>query len=431
VKNRRLAIILIAALPLLLLALTIGATLLLFQGGLAPYRLPGEAATPIDTDSELLARGRYVAAIGNCAGCHTARGGTPLAGGRPFVTPWGTIYSSNLTPDPEAGLGNWPLPRFQHAMRHGVAPDGVLYPAFPYANFALLDDADIRALFAWLRSVPPSDHIPPPNRLEAPAGWRWTQVVWRMLHYRPQNPDFGADMPAEWRRGRYLVDGLGHCGMCHGRRGAMGSLPASGYLAGGRIPDSGWYAPPLDGQQLARYEVDELAGYLRTGMSAHGSAYGPMGEVIYQSLQYLTMEDARAMATFLKSVPPRTRPRPPREAVAQPPAAADAAGLYEKHCSGCHGIDGEGGKDAAWPPLTHAVAITAPDPVNTVRMILYGGMAPTTPGNPQPYSMPPFVEALDADEVAAIANYVRGRFGGQPPLITAETVRTLHGITAH
>lgn len=426
-RRRGLAIALLAALPLLLLLLTLGGTLLLFQGGLEPYRVPRAAAAPIEADPALLARGEYVAAIGNCAGCHTVRGGIAYAGGRPFRTPWGTIHSTNLTPAAEAGLGDWSLPEFRHAMRHGVSRDGVLYPAFPYANFALLDDADLDALFAWLRTLPASDYRPPPDRLEFPASWRWTQVLWRMLHYRPQNPDFGAEMPAEWRRGRYLVDGLGHCGMCHGRRGAMGSLPANGYLAGGRVADSGWYAPPLDRQQLARYEAGELADYLRSGISPHGSAYGPMGEVVYESLRHLTEDDARAMTTFLKSVPPRTPPQPPLGEAARA-FVADAAALYDTHCAACHGDDGEGGKDGAWPPLVDAVAVTAPDPINAVRMILYGGIAPTTPGNPQPYSMPPFVEALDSAEIAALTNYIRVRFGGQPPLVTAEMVRARHGI---
>ncbi|MCK9537982.1 c-type cytochrome [Dokdonella sp.] len=422
-------VIILAALvlPLLLLLAVVGGTLFARQGGFTPYRVPSGSTGPRPgAEPALLARGEYVARIGNCAGCHTRRGGEPFAGGRPFAGRWGTLYSSNLTPDAQAGIGSWSLAEFKHAMREGVSRDGVLYPAFPYAHFALLDDADLEALYAWLGTLPASASTPPANRLAFPAGWRPFQVLWRMLYYRPPNPRFGADMPAEWRRGRYLVDGLGHCGMCHSRRGPMQSLPDWGYLAGGRIPDSGWYAPPLDGSRLARYSAAQLADYLRSGTSAHGQAFGPMADVIYTSLRHLTRSDALAMAAFLQSVPPRApMPAPPGEAAQA--YVAPTRELYEQHCADCHGRDGRG-KDGKYPPLVDAVSVSAPDPVDAVRLVLYGGAAPTTPGNPRPYSMPPFVQALDSADIAAIVNYIRVRFGQRPPTLTATDIDALHGI---
>lgn len=425
--RRTLAITGLVLAPLLMLALAVGGMLLLRQGGLEPYRVPtGPGTPPTAATPEQLAQGEYVAQIGDCVSCHSVRGGEPFAGGRAFKTDWGTIYSTNLTPDPETGLGNWSLEEFRHTMRHGVSRHGVLYPVFPYAHFALASDADLDALFAWLRQLPATAHEVTPNKLEFPASWRPAQVVWRMLHYRPPNPDFGASQPEPWRRGRYLVDGLGHCAMCHGQRGTMGSLPLQGYLAGGRIPGVNWYAPPLDGRQLQRYSAPELADYLRSGTSPHGTAYGPMAEVVYRSLRHLTADDALAMATFLKTVPPHPVRRPPT--ILSPKVATrGGAALYKQYCEDCHASDGRG-KDSKYPPLADSVAITAPDAVNAVRLILYGAMAPTTAANPRPYSMPPFVQQLDSSQIAALTNYIRATWGGQPPSVSATDVESLHGI---
>lgn len=426
--RRSLVIALLALTPLVLLVLVIGGALFLRQGGFAPYRVPTGAGTPLEATPALLAQGEYVAQLGDCVSCHSVRGGVPFTGGRAFATEWGTLYSTNLTPDPNTGLGGWSVEEFRHTMRHGVSRHGVLYPVFPYAHFALLSDADLDALFAWLQQLPASERAAPPNRLEFPAGWRPAQVLWRMLHYRAPNPDFGADQPPQWRRGRYLVDGLGHCAMCHGQRGAMGSLPPQGYLAGGRIPGAGWYAPPLDARQLERYSTDQLADYLRSGTSAHGSAYGPMAEVVYNSLRHLSADDALAMATFLKTVPPHPGRNLPPTLPPNPKVNTEGgAALYRQYCEDCHASDGRG-KHPDYPPLADAVSVTAPDPVNAVRLILYGAMAPTTAQNPRPHSMPPFVQQLDSAQVAALTNYIRATFGGQRPSLTAADVDALHGI---
>lgn len=420
------------ALPLLLLGAAAGGVLLLRQGGLAPYRVPsGGDISAIAGDA---AEGAYLARIGNCLTCHTVRGGTAFAGGRPFRTDYGTLYSTNLTPDPKTGLGDWSAEAFRHAMRHGVSRHGVLYPAFPYANFAHLTDADLDALFAYLRTLPPVEARPPPNDLQWPASWRGALVGWRMLHYRPAPlPPAPADAPPGWLRGRYLVDGLGHCAMCHGTRGAQGSLPAEGYLAGGRIPGQGWYAPPLDARQLARYDVDQLAEYLVTGNGEHGAAYGSMAEVVYTSLRHLRADDARAMAAYLKSVPAHggdARPDTGRflYAAAQPAANPHNGGrLYQDHCASCHGDSGEGrGRD--YPPLRGAVSVTAPDPVNAVRLVLYGGVAPTTAGNPRPHSMPPFAGRLSNAEIAAIVTHIRRNWGEQDRPVSAADVAAYYGI---
>lgn len=423
-NRRAFGLALLALAPLLLLALAIGGVMFARQGGFAPYRVPDEARVVTAATPAQRAEGEYLARIGNCATCHGVRGGVPFTGGRAFRTAWGTIHSTNLTPDPATGLGDWSLAEFRHAMRNGVGRHGALYPAFPYANFALLTDADLDALFAYLSSLPPVVHPTPANRLRFPASWRTALVGWRMLYYRPADPAFGSSQPAQWQRGRYLVDGLGHCAMCHGARGRTGSLPVQGYLAGETIPGLGWYAPPLDQRQLARYSERELADYLRQGTSPHGDAYGPMAEVVYASLRHLRDGDALAMAAFLKSVPAH-----PRAPVARAGAAPDADGeaLYERHCADCHGSDGRG-VPGRHPPLVDAVAVTAPDPVNALRLVLYGAMPPTTAGNPRPQTMPPFVQRLDSAEIAAVTNYIRMRWGGHAARLGAAEVEASHGI---
>jgi len=423
VKALRIAAI--VAVPFLLAALAIGFFLFEQQGGLAPYRIPKDSSRVVAADAETLKRGEYLARIGDCQACHTAPSGTPFAGGRGFASGYGMIYSSNLTPDREHGIGAWSVDEFAHAMRHGVSRRGPLYPVFPYEHFATLADADIDAIYIYLRSLPASANVPPANRLDFPASWRSALVLWRMLHYRPEPAPAAND-----DRGRYLVDGLGHCAMCHSTREPSGALATGGYLAGGRIPGSGWYAPPLDAKQLRRYSVEQLAGYLRSGASDAGAAYGPMAEVVYRSLQALSEDDALAMASYLKKVPARPRrdteftllPEAPRQTV-----MGNGADIYKHHCADCHGNDGEG-KNGQYPALRDAVATVAPDPINAVRMVLYGGFPAAMAHNPQPYSMPPFVQQLSPAEIAAVTNYVRETFGGQRSYLTPADVEAMHGI---
>ncbi|MBO9664414.1 cytochrome c [Dokdonella sp.] len=423
-KLRRVfAIAALVLLPFVLAAAAVVGVLFARQGGFAPYRVPHGGGRAVAGDAATIARGEYLARLGDCVACHTTRGGAPLAGGRAFATGIGTVYSSNLTPDRDHGIGDWSADEFAHAMRHGVARRGPLYPVFPYAHFAGVSDADLDAIYAWLRAQPASDFVPPPNRLEAPADSRRALIGWRMLYYRP---DQTAPLdPSD--RGRYLVEGLGHCAMCHSARGERGSLPPEGHFAGGVIPGVGWYAPPLDSVQLQRYSEQQLADYLRDGTSPHGSAYGPMAEVAYASLRWLTSEDALAIARHLKQIAPSPLRPQPTAVAAQTDASGKGADVYARACADCHGKNGEG-ENGAYPPLRDAVAVTAPDPINAVRMVLYGGMEVTTTGNPRPHSMPPFVQQLDSAEVAAVVNHIRRTWGGQDSRLTDDDVDAMHGI---
>lgn len=430
-SRRRLVLVGAILLPFILALVAVASVLFMAQGGFAPYRVP-HGRRVVVADATAVERGAYLARIGDCAACHTARGGAAYGGGRAFATAYGTVYSSNLSADPKDGIGDWSIDEFTHVMRNGVSRSGVLYPVFPYAHFAQLAGDDLDALFAYLQTVPQVAAPVPPNQLEFPARSRLALIGWRMLYYRPvalataSAPATGA---SRLERGRYLVDALGHCAMCHSARGRGGSLPSSGYLAGGLIPGVGWYAPPLDQSSLARYSETDLAAYLQSGTSRHGSAYGPMAEVVYASLRWLDDGDALAIAAYLKSVPSRPLPRepllPPERAATRETAGIDAAGIYKNACAGCHGEDGEG-KDGVYPPLRDSVAITAPDPINAVRIVLYGAMAPTTPRNPRPHSMPPFVQRLRPAEIAAVLNHLR--VGVDQTALSTADVEAMHGI---
>jgi mono/diheme cytochrome c family protein len=402
------------------------------QGGSAALHVPRGGPTAIATDAATIAHGEYLARIGNCITCHTTRGGASYAGGRAFRSSYGTLYSTNLTPDSRNGIGDWSIEEFRHAMRHGVSRNGLLYPAFPFANFSHMSDDDLDALFAFLRQLAPVDTPRVQNTLEFPASLRKTLLAWRMLYYRPQSLTVDPAQSEAWNRGRYLVDGIGHCAMCHSQRGNMASLSADGYLAGTRILGQNWNAPALDQNSLDRWSVDELAGYLRSGVSDHGAAYGPMAEVIYTSLQHLSTDDAIAMASYLKSVPPS---RKPVSAIQREMRIANAAGkhnspagarLYAQYCEDCHQSDGRG-RD--YPPLAGNPQVGSDDAINNIRIVLSGGVAPTTSENPRPYSMPPFAEKLNDQQITEVLNHIRASWGNNGSGVSVDQVRALRGST--
>lgn len=421
--RRKTTLLAILALPLLLAALAIAAVLIQRQGGLAPLRVPVGGDMTLPTDAATLAHGAYLAKLGNCHACHTTQGGADYAGGRACPTPYGAVHSSNLTSDPEHGIGAWSPAEFRHAMRHGVSRNGVLSPVFPYANFAHLTDTDLDALLAHLRTVAPVDKAPTDNTLDFPANLPGAMFAWRMLSYRPAPLPHPENAPPDWLRGQYLVNGVGHCAMCHGERGTFSSLREGDAFAGNRLPD--WYAPPLHRDALARYADGELAHYLRGGVSNTTAAYGPMADVIFDSLQHLHVDDADAIATYLQSIPPPPAAAEPRRGLAARAGNGDA--LYRQHCADCHGDDGRG-EPGKYPALADSVSIQSADPVNAIKVTLFGAMPPSTTLNPQPYSMPPFAQHLPPDDIAAIVNAMRERWADPSRAVTADEVRRLGGI---
>ncbi|MBB5270081.1 c-type cytochrome [Quisquiliibacterium transsilvanicum] len=388
------------------------------------------AAAPSDPQ---VARGRYLALAGNCAGCHTAPGDLPYAGGKGVPTPFGTVMPGNLTPDVSTGLGAWSADDFWRAMHEGRSRDGrMLYPAFPYLDYTRITRQDSDALFAWLRSLPPVARENPTHRLRFPYDTQAALGAWRALYFRPDSFRPDPARSEAWNRGAYLVQGLGHCGTCHSPRNTLGATRSAAELGGGLIPVLGWYAPSLAAPAqagLADWPLEEVVQLLGTGAAPRATTSGPMAEVVHRSLQHLLATDLEAMTVYLKSLgqgevaSPAAASRKPGAALASDP---QGAALYERHCADCHGDSGQGrraGGRPAWPALAGNRAVIMEPPVNAVRMVLAGGFAPATRGNPRPWGMPPFGHLLDDAEVAAVLSYIRNSWGNAAAPVTPLQVR--------
>jgi mono/diheme cytochrome c family protein len=422
-----------------LVALVLSTALLLVAGLAAPWwdraaDLRSAAPASARPDPQAVARGAYLARVGHCAGCHTARGGADYAGGRVIHTPFGSVVAANLTPAPDAGLGRWTAAAFRRALHDGRSADGrPLLPACPYPNFSLVSDGDADDLFAFLQSLPPQPQPVPPHRLRAPYHLGAALTAWRWLYFEPaQRPPVPAGARADWARGAYLVGGLGHCSACHGQRNDAGATQGAWDLRGGEIPLQGWVAPSLaDPQQagVAAWSDDDVVALLRRGRNAHATVSGPMAMVVAHSTQHLSEADARAMAEFLRRLPPQPRREAERQAAAaMPPATVLTLGesLYDKHCKDCHGQAGEGVADNG-PPLAGNRALAQASPANVLRMVLGGGFGPSTPAEPLPPGMPPYATLLSDDEIAAVVTHVRWRFGGQAAAVSAFDVNRQRG----
>lgn len=373
---------------------------------------------------EQVARGAYLARAGNCMTCHTARGRAPFAGGRPVETPFGTVYASNLTPDPETGLGKWSAGHFWRALHQGRSRDGrLLYPAFPYNHYTRLRRGDADALFAYLRSLPPVRQANREHELRWPYKTQAALAVWRTLYFRAGSYENDPQRTPEWNRGAYLVQGLGHCGACHTARNALGASNSLVDLSGGLIPMQNWYAPSLASRAEAgvrEWPIDEVVQLLQTGSAPRASVMGPMAQVVLHSTQYLEPSDLRAMAVYLKTLPPApgSSESDPREVPKAFGTVLERGGkLYEDHCASCHGERGEGKKNA-FPALAGNRAVMLPVTSNLVQVVLYGGYAPATRGNPRPYGMPPFALKLTDGDVAAVLTYIRGSWGNKAAPVT-------------
>lgn len=414
-RRRRLGL----AAAALVLAGAMAAMLPVWRGG---SDVPAQAGAPDLKDRARIERGAYLARAGNCQICHTARGGEPYAGGHGIDTPFGTVYGSNLTPDPTHGLGRWTSEDFWQALHHGRSKGGrLLYPAFPYGSYTQVSRDDADSLFAYLQSLPA---VAQPNRAHA-LDWPYnTQValaVWRALYFSPESFEPDPARGAEWNRGAYLVRGLGHCAACHASRNALGaSSPLD--LAGGLIPMQNWYAPSLNSPAeagVSRWPMDDVVRLLRDGTSARGSVQGPMAEVVLHSTQYLTEPDLRAMAVFLQALPEQaSEPERQQAPAARTRLSREGGRLYETHCASCHGATGQG-VPGAYPALAGNRAVTLPVTANLVQVVLQGGYPPATQGNPRPYGMPAFVMELTDTEIASVLSHIRGSWGNQAPEVSA------------
>ena len=376
-------------------------------------------------NNELIARGAYLARAGNCMACHTTRGGEAYAGGRAIETPFGAVYTSNLTPDEQSGIGSWSPAHFWRAMHNGRSKDGrLLYPAFPYTSYTQVTREDSDALFAYLRSLPAVFNPNRAHALQFPFNSQAALAVWRALYFKPGVYQPEAERNAEWNRGAYLVQGLGHCSACHAARNALGATTAGAGLEGGLIPVQNWYAPSLASPHeagVADWDMQEIVGLLKNGVSKNASVAGPMAGVVLGSTQYLTPDDLGAMAQYLKQLPPSTMAQ---SKLTNAVGSAAGAKLYEQHCAGCHGLQGDGVPNA-YPALAGNRAVTMSQTANLVQIVLQGGYAPATQGNPRPFGMPPFVLVLSDSEIAALLTHLRQSWGNQASGISALDVNRI------
>ena len=396
-----------------------------------------KATAAFAPSDSLIERGAYLARAGNCMTCHTARGGARYAGGLGIATPFGTVYTSNLTPDSNTGIGSWSSAHFWRAMHNGRSKSGrLLYPAFPYTSYTQVTRADSDAIFAYLRDQPAVKQSNRPHALGFPFDTQAALAVWRALYFKPGVYQPDASRSADWNQGAYLVNGLGHCSACHSPRDALGGSSQGRALAGGLIPMQNWYAPSLMSPQeagLGQWEVKNIVTLLQTGVAPGASVSGPMADVVMGSTQYLSLPDLKAMAHYLKALPASS---PPPESAATPrPAGArfdaeTAAKLYEQHCTQCHGAKGEG-VAGAYPALAGNRAVTMKSTENLVQMVLNGGFATATASNPRPFGMPPFVLVLNDQQVAELISHIRTSWGNQAGTVTPLDVNRIRAKQAH
>ena len=393
-----------------------------------PRRLPLECGSAEPRAEPLAAGapqtpGAYLTAAADCVACHTALGGAPFSGGRPIETPFGTVYSTNITPDLATGIGSWSRDDFARAMHEGRSKDGrLLYPAFPYTNFTKMARADVDAVFDYLRGVPAVSRANTPPALRFPYNTRAALAAWRLAFFRPGRFEPERDRGPEWNRGAYLVQALGHCDACHSSRNPLGAVGRGLDLAGGLIPMQKWYAPPLAARADAQWDTQHIVSLLKDGISPRASAMGPMAEVVFRSTQHLADPDAHAIATFLRSLPAPASMGPSRPR-ADPRILARGAAVYAEHCAQCHGDSGEGAYPA-YPALARNPSLVHPVAANAIKAVLNGGFPPSTAGNPRPFGMPPYAGRLSEAEIAAVLTYVRASWGNDAaPVSTLDIER--------
>lgn len=417
--------ILLTLVGLLVVAIVLVA-LWLARGGekLTPVA-PGKETADALKDPALIARGQYLATVGDCAACHTAQGGVRYAGGRVVGTPFGDIPAPNLTPDKETGLGNWSFAEFWRALHSGVGKQGeFLYPAFSYTSYTKVSRDDALAIFAYLQSLAPVKQEAKPLGLAFPYNVRNSLKAWRALYFREGEYQPDNTKSPEWNRGAYLVQGLGHCNECHIARDSFGGMRGDQNLSGGEIPVQNWYAPDLSTQQnggLEGWTAKDIVDLLKTGQSDKGTAFGPMAEVVAQSTQHMSDEDLQAIATYLQSLPARPRVEASKSPLDVTTMIKQGANVYAERCSDCHGKDGNG-VPGVYPPLNGNSSVNEPTGINAIRVVLLGGFAPATSGNPRPYSMPPFAQQLSDADVAAVVTYVRQAWGNKSPHVMERDV---------
>jgi len=378
--------------------------------------------------TDLVERGRYLATAADCVACHTAPGGVAFAGGRPLDTPFGIIYSRNLTPDRDTGLGLWSDEDFYRAMHKGLSRDGThLYPAFPYTYFTRISRADCAAIKSFLATLTPTKNVTPANEFPWPLKYRGLMVLWNLLFFREgvpyQSSTTNSVAQTDNDRGAYLVETLGHCGACHTPKNFLGADKTKFALQGGEIQN--WFAPNTTGDQrsgLGTWSDVDIVEYLQTGRNVHGLATGPMAEVVENSTSKLNATDLQAMANYLKHLPGAgldtivTNP--------DPRAMTSGEAIFIDACAGCHQASGEG-SPRAFASLKGSSIVQSQNAVTVIRVILQGARASSTDARPTPFTMPEFAWKLTDIQVANVVTYIRNAWGNLAPPVTERQVLAL------
>ena len=394
-----------------------------------------------DTGGQLVARGEYLATAGDCVACHTASG-PAFTGGLKMTTPVGAIYSTNITPDKQTGIGDYTYDDFARALRQGIARDGRhLYPAMPYTEYAKVSDADMHALYAYfMHGVTAVHQENKPSDIPWPLNMRWPLAVWNKLFLDDTPFKNDPTQSAEWNRGAYLVQGLEHCGACHTPRGIAFQEKASDekgadFLTGGTL--EGWHAPDLTGNVksgLGRWSTGDLQMFLKTGRNDQSAAFGSMSEAIGHSTQHLTDADLHAMAVYIKSL----KSSDPQ---AQPPATTDSttaalirgdlsqtgAEEYMDNCAACHRLDGKG-YAKTFPTLAGNPVLLSDDPSSLISIVLTGGKMPVTQQSVTGLTMPDFGWRLSDQQVADVVSFIRSSWGNNAGKVEAKQVADIRKL---
>ncbi|WP_186378997.1 cytochrome c [Yersinia frederiksenii] len=394
-------------------------------------------------DANLIARGEYLTKAADCVACHTTKDGKPFAGGLAFKTPMGTLYSPNITPDKETGIGRWSDEEFLRALHEGKGKNGEnLYPAFPYTSYTLLQDDDVKAIKAYLFSLPAVHQPNRENDMPFPFNQRWGLWFWNLVNFDGQRFEPDSSKDAQWNQGAYFVEALGHCGECHTPRNITMGMKDSKAYAGTEI--DGWTAFNITSDPhagIGGWSQEQMVQYLRSGhVDGKAQAAGPMAEVIENSTRHLTDSDLNAMAVYLRSLKPLNlddetqsrsdwgQPATSVNTLRGMPFTADnntdGARLYLGNCASCHGFTGGGVQDGYYPSLMNNSAVGASAPNNLINVILHGVSRKTNDGE---VFMPGFAHSLTDEQVVSLSNYLLQQFG-QPALnIKADDVKKLRG----
>jgi mono/diheme cytochrome c family protein len=381
------------------------------------------AASALDFQNfDRIERGRYLAVLGDCAGCHTAPGGQPFAGGLALQTPFGKLVAPNVTPDRETGIGSWSDDEFVAAMHDGRSPHGRLYPAMPYPAYTRMTRDDVLAIRAYLATVAPVSHEVIADQLPFPLNIRFSMLAWNWLNFSPGRYQPNPQKSAEWNRGAYIVEGAGHCGTCHTPKTLLGGDKTGSPLAGATL--QGWFAPDITTDPrkgIGGWAKDDIALYLKTGANSWTLASGPMAEAVTHSTSKMTDEDIAAIATYLKDSGTAGSAAKPTAISTDAKDMRAGAAIYRDSCAACHKESGTG-ESRLFPRLAGSALVQSDDPTTLARVVLQGARAVSTPSMPTAPAMPAFDWRLDDAQVAAVLTYIRNTWGNAAAPVSAGTI---------